>query len=389
MTAFKNYLGYRLKSSFVSTLSFALIALLITITTASEGVSSFEYDQPVRTGIESLATIMGIIASIIPMLETDIFKNRRNLDTLYFLPLSRFKMALAHYISGLIQMFAIYTVAFLGHFLVLCKYAKYFKLQYMPLYYILLLLLGVAIYSIFIFLYGEANSTADGVICSVMWIFALYLFALVVIIPIREYAFNFVYKPNGVDVSPEYFDFTRDINSFALWLLPYTSINNLTVIFQDVMEGTRSWVGVGDCYDIAWVYEYPTLGEAIAERYSGNWYMIFFPIIAGAASVFGYFRTFAGKGAEKAGEVSSSWFCYKTLIPAYGFMGLVFTGFSGIMFFLIVAAMYLAYAIYRKSFKIRKADIFSMAGAAAAAFAFLLANSIIFSDLLGDLIIFS
>ena len=379
MTTFKNYLGYRLKKSLLSTVSFSLIALLITVTTANEGVSYLEYGTKARTGIESLATIMCIVASIIPMLETDCFKNRRNLDTLYFLPLSRFKMALAHYISGLVQVFVIYTVAFAGHLLVLLKYAKYFRLQYMPLYYVLLLLLGVALYSIFIFLFGEANDTADGVICVIMWIFALYLLSLVAIIPIRNYVYHYVYNGH-VDQAPEYFEFTRDLNNFTAWFIPYTPVNNLTVVFQDIMEGTIKYVEYpGETFqELVSVHVWPTFREVIETRYP-QWYMAFLPVIAGIAGVFGYFRTFTRKGAEKAGEVSSSWFCYKVLIPSYGFVCFAVSGFFNVAFFLTVAGMYLAYAIYRKSFKIRKADVFAMVGTTAASLAFLIIDSIVFA----------
>lgn len=377
MTTFKKYLGYRLKSALLATVSFSLIALLVTVTTAFENVSVFEYRVIDRTGIESLATIMGIIASIIPMLETNAFKNRRNLDTLYFLPLSRFKMALAHYISGFIQMFMIYTVAFIGHTLVLLPYAKYLKLQYMPLYYVLLLVLGIAIYSIFIFLYGEANSSTDGVICAIMWIFALYLLALVAIEPIREYAFYFIYRDAEGVMSNEYYIFMRELDNFTSWFIPYTPINNLTVVFQDVIEGREMYIESHEKLDeLISVHIWPTFGEVIEARYS-HWYMVFLPIVAGAASVFGYFRTFTHKGAEKIGEVSSSPFCYKVLIPIYGFVCFAFSQLFGITFFLIIAAMYIAYAIYRKSFKIKKADVFSMLGTVAVSIAFLLAIMLI------------
>jgi hypothetical protein len=286
MTTFKKYLGYRLKSSLLQTVTFALIALVITVTTANEGVRYLEYGTKARTGIESLATIMCIVASIIPMLETDCFKNRRNLDTLYFLPLSRFKLAMVHYLSGIIQVFVIYTVAFLGHVIALLKYARYFRLQYMPLYYVLLLLLGIAIYSVFIFLFGEANSTTDGFICSVMWIFALYLVALVVIIPIREYAYYYVYGDNI-----KCFEFTRNLNNFTTWFIPYTSVNNLTVVFQHVMEGVTEFTEEikNESGELATLHLWPTFADVIEEKYS-QWYMFFLPVIAGAASVFGYFR---------------------------------------------------------------------------------------------------
>lgn len=352
MTAFKKYIGYRLKSSFLQTVSFALIALVITVFTAFESVDLFSFSNRGRTGIESLATIMGIIASIIPMLETAHFKNRRNLDTLYFLPISRFKMALAHYVSGLLQVIAIYTVAFIGHTAVLLQYAGHFRLEYLPVYYVLLLLLGVIIYSVFIFVFGEANSTADGVICAAMWIFALYLAACACEIPVKQVALEIYHGYSG-----NYYLFLRELEQFTTGFIPYAMIDKCTMVFQSIMEG---W---GD-YNGAEIYM-PTVAEAVAMKFK-YWYMSFFWLAAGAASAWGYFRTFMRKGAEKAGEVSSSWFCYKLLIPVYGFSLMTLTQNEIILCLLVAAAMYLSYAVYRKSFKITCCDIITLTGVSVA-----------------------
>ncbi|MBQ9746161.1 MAG: hypothetical protein IJW21_05005, partial [Clostridia bacterium] len=207
------------------------------------------------------------------------------------------------------------------------------------------------------------------VICSVMWIFALYLLALVAIIPIREYVYYYVYGGDPENLGDGYFKFTRELNNFTTWFIPYAPINNLTVVFQSLMEGWENYNG-NELY-------LPSVAEAVNQNFK-QWYMAFLPVIAGAASTWGYFRTFARKGAEKVGEASDTWFGYKVLIPIYGFSCYVFTGVFGVTFFLIAAGMYLAYAIYRKRFKIQKADIFSIVGTAAAAFIFMLVSSLVF-----------
>jgi hypothetical protein len=143
------------------------------------------------------------------------------------------------------------------------------------------------------------------------------------------------------------------VDNFAVWFLPHATINNLTVVFQSVMQGWNDFNG----YELY----YPTFSEAIIRNFP-HWYMVFPWIAAGAASVCGYFRTFALKGAEKTGDVSDSMFCYKTLIPMLGASMVVLTAESdAVMFFISVAAMYIGYAIYRRSFRIKKADIITTA----------------------------
>jgi hypothetical protein len=351
MTTFKGYLGYRLKKTLLSTVTFSLLALAITSFYARIGAVTF-VGRRGYTGIESLATIVGIIASLIPMSELGGFKNRRNLDTLFFLPLSRFKMALAHYISGFLQMFTIYTVAFIGHWLCLLQFSHYYRLEYMPLYYFLLLFLGAVVYSVFMFIFGEANSGIDGVICAAVWSFALYLLMTAIAYPIRVLATELIY--GGMD-NVKYFEFTRRLSGFNEWFLPHAPINNLTVVFQSVMRGWDNFNG------LELEHYFPTFKEAIARNYP-HWYMVFAWIAAGAASIWGYFRTFTRKGAERAGDISDSPFCYKSLIPICGASMVVLTSEGdGMMFFLSVSAMYIGYAIYRKSFRIKKSDVITIA----------------------------
>ena len=365
MTSFKRYLGHRIKKSLLPTITFSLLALAVTSFYASISADAFMAAVGYM-GIESLAAIVGIIASIIPMVELSAFKSKRNLDTLFFSPISRKSLALAHYLSGLLQMFTIYTVAFIGHWVSLLEYSRYFRLEYMPLYYVLLLILGVVIYSVFMFLFGEANSNIDGVICSLLWIFALYVAMSALAYPIRVFALKYVY----IGHDGRYFQFTRQLSNFADWFLPYTPLNNLTVIFQSVMQGWKNFNGQ-ELY-------FPTFAEAVG-RYFPHWYMFFPWVAAGAASVWGYFRTFTRKGAEKAEDISDSPFCYKTLIPLYGASLVIITSESDIvMLFLTVAAMYIGYAIYRRTFKIKNVDVIAIATASLGALALLILMNTVF-----------
>ena len=102
MTTFKRYFIYRLKQSILRTVVFTALALLICLTAVNSSISG-DYEFYKTASLESLASILGIICFLIPILELSGFKNRRNLDTLYFFPIRRERMALAHYLSGFVH----------------------------------------------------------------------------------------------------------------------------------------------------------------------------------------------------------------------------------------------------------------------------------------------
>ena len=120
MNTFKDYIRYRLKSSLLRTVVFAVMALILTYNSVSYSLSLFQspddgmyYQGFGYIGGEMMykgyldlsvsATVLLIVAAVIAVLEMADFKNKRNLDTIYSLPLSRAELALAHYISGAVQ----------------------------------------------------------------------------------------------------------------------------------------------------------------------------------------------------------------------------------------------------------------------------------------------
>ncbi len=117
MKVFGRYLRYRLKSSALRSVIITVISLLFTQNILrSSAVASDEHLYWNDSCIGTISVILAMLASIIPILETKYFKNRRNLDTLYFFPIKRSKMALVHYLCGLIQMTFAYTVTYFAAF---------------------------------------------------------------------------------------------------------------------------------------------------------------------------------------------------------------------------------------------------------------------------------
>lgn len=340
MKVFKRYLCYRLENSALRTIVFTVISAILAWITVSESTGRM-YVQYNETGIYILAVVLGALCTLIPILELSAFKNRRNLDTLYFFPINRGKMALAHFISGFIQILFAYTVTFIVAYVYLAAQTSYFALGYMPLYYLFSILIGLVMYSFFMFVFGQANTVADGVVMCVLWMFVI----CVVSLAFRGQILRFFLHDT---------DFWKNTPDLSTWGIVYAPINNLTVIFQDLIEINKD----------ALEYNYRT---GYAERYISQMYMFFVWGAVGIAAAFGYFVTFIKKGAEKAGEISSSPFGYKLLIPLYGYSLLMMYDSIDFMTVLIFVAMVIGYIVYRRSFKLKTSDlVFTGCGALAA-----------------------
>ena len=326
MTAFKRYVLYRIKNSVLRTLIFTILSILVTQTVIRDciDVRRVEFST---SGLFIFATILGIVASLIPFIELAGFKNRRNLDTLFFFPIKREKMALAVYISGLFQVIVIYTVTYVAGFIFLATNTDYFALGYMLPYYFLSLLLGVVIYSVFMFLFTEGNTVADGVLFCLLWIFLLNIVSYTVI---RQCVDQKLWYTSGV-------------MNLTEWGIIYTPINHLTVLFQDLIEINN-----------------PSSWDRSVVSIKEHSYMFFVWGAVGIAAAIGYVFRFTKKGAEKAGEISTSWLGYRILIPIYGYCLILLTASNSgpsTISFLSFVLMIIGYVIYRRSFKLKKSDI--------------------------------
>lgn len=333
MTTFKRYFIYRTKQSILRTLIFTVLSAMVCLSAVNSSIS-YQYDFTKSASLESVATILGIMCFLIPVLELSGFKNRRNLDTLYFFPIKRERMALAHYLSGLLQIFVVYTVSFVALWLTLVFKTNCFSLGYMPLYYICLTLAGTVVYSIVCFIFGEANTDADGVLFIVLWGFVAYI----VMYTVRIY----VLRPLLSESALWPFD------SHAEWATLYAPINNVTVIFQNIIESNKQ----GDPYNYTDLY---------AARYLSQAYMFAVWAALGVAATLGFFFRFKRKSAHLAGEISSSIFGYKLLIPLYGYSLLLMYSDLDIMTIIVFALMLTGYFFYRRSFRIKKSDIIIIA----------------------------
>ncbi|MBR3894652.1 MAG: hypothetical protein IKJ35_05835 [Clostridia bacterium] len=320
MKTFGRYLSYRLRQSWIRTLIFAVLSISLSQSVIrNELESSFP-----ESGLYILAIILGIFCTVIPMLELGEYKNRRNLDALYSFAISRKKLALLHYLSGWIQVTVIYTATYLFACLTLVTHDSPFQLIYLLPYYFLSLCVGLIMYSFFLFFFGEANSETDGVLFCVLGIF---WFSAIVGLG-EELLFGAV-------------RFSR------LWVWVYDPLDYLTSLFE------------------YWIHSPETISWG-AETALEEWYM-FIPWGAiGIACSVGYFFTFSRKPAEKNGDISNSWFGYRTMIPIYGF----FLASISLKWIFVTILMLAGYFIYRRSFKLKKSDLIVLGVAMLAAMIF-------------------
>lgn len=332
MKTFGRYFGYITKKSILRTVIFALIGLIVVWVSAINGLNKTQVHARV-TNIGAISTVLGFLCGIIPVIELSGFKNRRNLDTIYSFPIKRWKMAIAHYISGVAQITAIHSICFFASYIYYLLKTDYFALEYMIPYFFASLGLGIIMYSVFMFINSQANTVVDGVLFSILWLFGI----LVLLMAVCNILFicDFI-KYREAD----------HIGTFAShWSFPFSSLNNVTLLFEELIHVNR-----GKNHNIS--------------RFSPHMYMVAVWGIIGIGSAVGYFLSFIKKPAYKASEVSNSVLGYKVLIPIYFIWGATLFALESDPMILVfdIIMMIVGYVIYRRGFRFKLPDILSMVG---------------------------
>ncbi len=346
MTETMRYLGYRLKKSLPRLAVITVIALIIALISVNDSLQHITYEDTAggfihtpRSGLGTMGVLMGILASIIPIVELAEFKNRRNLDTLCFFPLKRSHLAAAVFVGGFLQLIIAYTIAFFAGFIYINLSTDTLATGYMIPYFFLSLLVGLVIYAFFSFLFHEANTTVDGIIFCVMWIFVMQivLYQLGQLFPWTPLGdMNESQKPTA---SALLFNNIRDtLELVGDWMNVYIPLNNLNIYFTGLVD-LRMKDYLREMMDM--------------------WYMYVVWGGIGLACIAGFIARFAKKSPHRIGEISSTPFGYKVLIPLVGYSFLL----SGYMaddiasVIIIFIAMTVGYIIYRRGVRFKKSDI--------------------------------
>jgi len=170
------YLREHLRANLKLMIYLMALALVITFALASEAqIHEYANSTEYFSSIGIPVTLLVIGCYVLPVVEFSPFKKRRNLDCFYALPLSRRALALVHYLSGLIMLTATYTVSYLTNTLLLLRAPEQYTFAPLVGHFFVSLALGIAIYSFFVFVYDQANSSADGICFIILWSFILTL----------------------------------------------------------------------------------------------------------------------------------------------------------------------------------------------------------------------
>lgn len=331
MTSFKKYFSYQFKKSLPRFLTISLISLLFTIIYTDCGLILNENVFYSFVSVDfALPFIMTILCISVPILELAPFKNRRNLDTLMFLPVSRFKMSVIIYLNGLIQIVGVFLLCSLYSLFYLLKKMNDFSLtlgyvdvpfsiKYFAPYVIFILLFGIAIYSIYMFAISSASTLIDGIVFQAFYSLSLNFVALAIKNILKGLiTFNFYNADNFIIFDP---------------------IIDLPHHFKRLM--------ILDNHDLITI-DYITF--------------IMWGAL-GIASIFGFILTFKNQKVEKTGDISTSAFGYKTLIPILGYSAMISidTSLDFALQLLLIITMYVGYIVFRRSIKLKKSDYICLA----------------------------
>lgn len=280
------------------------------------------------------ALTLAVLCTAVPVMQFSYRMKRRSADLWYSLPVKRENLMLARTLSGLVLVLAPYALSYWAGFAVIaCKENMFYLEQYVYLFFASIPV-AVLLFGTNAFLFTRANTTGDGIAFIAAWAFLLMMPFL--------YLTTYFYREMPVQINN---------------LTNYISFMPLADLFAGFDNAVRS--GRIAIQDPALLYSL--------------WGVI------GAASYFGLFFTAKKHPAENAGQISSSLFGYRTVIPAYLFFGACCAAGDSLFFYssssspvldsssvvtlaLLLAAGLVAFFAYRRTFRIKLADILSLAG---------------------------
>ena len=299
---------YLIKKRFPIYLTAFIIFLLLFLVVNREDNMIWESQNVkyLRDSIVSVYVIsLGIGLAITPIVEFSFKMKKITMDQAYSLPIKREKLYLTRYIIGFLEIVVPFTLSYFISLLVIfpwvnayCNFAGFFA------YYGMLLVAGFVVYSILVFFFTKANNVIDGIICTLMA--TVILWPVYIMLHTMTHPNVYAYY-SGSYVLYNYYGYAENFTKMILF--------NKDIIIN---------------------YE-P---------------LIIFSILGVAAFIAQYFMSLRFK-SEDAGQRSESWFCYKVMLPVL-LISTIFSVQNIIIAIIILLSTYLAYVLYKRSFKLDK-----------------------------------
>lgn len=183
----KGYIKYLFKTNFLQTLVLTILpTMLIAVIIGFSGPYRYEAITG-QIGYRS-ASVFGaiiiltfIISVIVIILRFAKYKNQKQLDLQYSLPISKDKFIISETIFGFIQIFISYFVMFLTGLLIFSLMTKgEYKTGYFLLVFLVSLIYILITYLVYIFIFLRANSVIDGIVFIGSWLLILTLVSNVI-----------------------------------------------------------------------------------------------------------------------------------------------------------------------------------------------------------------
>jgi hypothetical protein len=195
---------------------------------------------------------------------------------------------------------------------------------YIP-YYFVSVAFGVLLYLFYAFIFTRANTKADGVVFMIAWTFVVELALSVVALVLDEFG-----VPKNI-----WFVFNAS-DFFDVCHLPFTYLTALAGRYSDLLGNSAVYVNNWEAHALA------------------------FAVLSGVAGGVLLFTGLRREKAENAEQISSSWWGYKTLVPAYLLLVTAQTT-NWIGWCVTLIAAFVGFVIYRRSVKLKLVDWISLA----------------------------
>ena len=357
----KKALWCEVKRNLLPLVIFAAIALIVGVSYTSTmelrvgAFASFRYDS----GLACYAVLLCVLCTVVPVMQFFYRMKQRSVDLWYSLPITRKQLVLVRTLAGLLLVFVPFTIAYWPGVAIvamrcneLASSVRGFHFQYIHYLscFAQMLLLGTCLFGVNAFLFTRGNSVFDGIFFMLLWCCLL---------PVVFTSLNLGFEKNYL-----YYHGDNRINfdTLGTFLFSYSPAVLLTNVFSDFV--------LKDPFDSLSFYFLPSGGEGELEGKIVLIVALILPVVEGVLAFLGL-TLFAEKDkAENASQVSSSWWGYRTLIPAYTGVAyaILFRIFAigtfevEILFFtaLIAVGAFVLYFVYRHSFRLKKSDVLSV-----------------------------
>jgi hypothetical protein len=292
-----------------------------------EYVPYAEYLSYPDATIYEIVIMLSIASAVIPIINFGRYKNKNAVDVYFSLPLTKNSFYAQKLIIGFIAILIPFTISyFIGLFILLARQADFYMLQYLPLYF-LLVIGSLFMYIICSFFVIKANNVVD----SIIFIVLFTLITSIMMDSLNRFIYLFIEKSNIIDWRFDYL--------FA----PYSSLYHINIYYKFLLKTKMP----NYSFSNQSVYIFSMVVALIVN------------FVFAALSLVGIFIHIKKMKNEDAEERSKTWFGYKTMIPILFTIVLMQINWSTnfVNYFLLSAVYIVSYIVLTMAAEFRSVRI--------------------------------